>query len=91
MTSPMCSRRVMCAGFGFASCSGEQHKAHEQCQSVKALCQVVVSPCTHVCPDNPAFALQAAGIPESLVRLSIGIEDTDDLLQDIQQALSAIS
>lgn len=34
--------------------------------------------------------MQAAGIPESLVRLSVGIEDTDDLLQDIQNALDAV-
>ena len=32
-----------------------------------------------------------AGIPETLVRLSVGIEDTDDLIQDIQRALDAVS
>ena len=39
----------------------------------------------------PAVTVQAAGIPESLVRLSIGIEDTEDLLQDIQGALDMVS
>ena len=48
-------------------------------------------PCTHARVDNLGSVLQAAGIPESLVRLSVGIEDTDDLLQDIQQALQAVS
>ena len=33
--------------------------------------------------------MQAAGIPETLVRLSVGVEDTADLIQDIQQALAA--
>ena len=33
--------------------------------------------------------LQAAGIPETLVRLSVGVEDTADLIQDIEQALAA--
>jgi cystathionine gamma-synthase len=32
-------------------------------------------------------ALHEAGIGESLVRLSVGLEDTDDLLSDILQAL----
>ena len=35
------------------------------------------------------MCLQAAGIPETLVRLSVGVEDTADLIQDIQQALAA--
>ncbi|MCI0517275.1 MAG: cystathionine gamma-synthase [Woeseiaceae bacterium] len=36
-------------------------------------------------------ALQQAGIGDNLIRLSIGLEDTDDLLQDLQQALDASS
>jgi cystathionine gamma-synthase len=36
-------------------------------------------------------ALAEAGIGESLIRLSIGLEDTDDLLSDILQALEAAS
>ena len=30
------------------------------------------------------------GIPEGLVRYSVGIEDTEDLIADLQQALQAI-
>mgnify|MGYP000300691447 FL=1 len=33
----------------------------------------------------------AAGIPEGLVRYSTGIEDVDDLIADLEQALSYIS
>ncbi|QBD74558.1 cystathionine gamma-synthase family protein [Ktedonosporobacter rubrisoli] len=33
---------------------------------------------------------QAMGIPESLIRYSVGIEDTDDLIADIEQAFTAI-
>jgi O-acetylhomoserine (thiol)-lyase len=33
--------------------------------------------------------LQAAGVPEEMVRLSIGIEHVDDVLADLDQALSA--
>ena len=32
----------------------------------------------------------AMGIPESLVRYSVGIEDPDDLLTDLQQALDSL-
>ena len=30
------------------------------------------------------------GIPESLVRFSVGIEDEDDLISDLEQALSVV-
>lgn len=33
---------------------------------------------------------KALGIPESLVRYSVGIEDVQDLLDDLKQALSGI-
>ena len=36
-----------------------------------------------------AAALKAAGIGEELVRLSVGMEDADDLLADLDQALKA--
>jgi cystathionine gamma-synthase len=32
----------------------------------------------------------AMGIPESLIRYSVGVEDTEDLIADLEQALSAI-
>lgn len=31
---------------------------------------------------------EALGIPESLVRYSVGIEDTEDLIADLEQALN---
>ena len=36
-------------------------------------------------------ALAAAGIPEGLIRVSVGLEDADDLLADFDQALHAAS
>ena len=35
--------------------------------------------------------MQAAGISESLVRLAVGIEGTQDLIDDFKQALDAAS
>ncbi len=34
--------------------------------------------------------LKKAGVPEDLVRLSIGIENVDDIIDDITQALDAV-
>jgi O-acetylhomoserine (thiol)-lyase len=44
---------------------------------------------THARMD-PA-ALEAAGVREDLIRLSIGLEDADDLIADLRQALRASS
>jgi len=44
---------------------------------------------THATMD-PA-ALEAAGVREDLIRLSIGLEDADDLIADLRQALRASS
>ena len=34
--------------------------------------------------------LEAAGIPAGLVRMSCGLEDKEDLVEDLAQALAAI-
>ncbi|MBO4989566.1 MAG: O-acetylhomoserine aminocarboxypropyltransferase/cysteine synthase, partial [Clostridia bacterium] len=34
--------------------------------------------------------LEKAGVPENLIRLSVGIEDADDIIADLEQALSAL-
>ena len=34
--------------------------------------------------------LKAAGVPSDLVRLSVGLENADDLIEDISKALSEI-
>ena len=36
-----------------------------------------------------AEALEAAGVTEGLVRLSVGLEDPDDLLEDLGRGLKA--
>lgn len=37
----------------------------------------------------PEEVRRARALPEDLVRLSVGIEDADDLLADLEQALAA--
>jgi cystathionine gamma-synthase len=48
---------------------------------------VVGPPVTTSHVENTPEERQALGIPEGLVRYSVGIEDTDDLIADLKQAL----
>ncbi|MFW5948526.1 MAG: trans-sulfuration enzyme family protein [Halolamina sp.] len=48
-------------------------------------------PATMTHQDHTEAELRAAGIPPSLVRLSIGIEREADLLEDVERALDAAS
>jgi O-acetylhomoserine (thiol)-lyase len=50
---------------------------------------LVIHPASTTHQQMDAAALRAAGIGEELVRLSIGLEDPDDLAEDLDQALRA--
>ncbi len=50
---------------------------------------LVIHPASTTHQQLDAKALDAAGIGEDLVRLSIGLEDADDLIDDLAQALKA--
>jgi O-acetylhomoserine (thiol)-lyase len=52
---------------------------------------LVVHPPSHTHRQLDAAGLAAAGIPEGLVRISVGLEDLDDLLLDVGAALDAAS
>lgn len=52
---------------------------------------VVGPPVTTSHVENTPQERAAMGIPESLVRYSVGIEETEDLIADLQQALSSLS
>ncbi|HYD22659.1 MAG TPA: PLP-dependent transferase, partial [Flavipsychrobacter sp.] len=45
-------------------------------------------PATMTHKSIPVEKRQAAGVADSLVRLSVGLEDVQDLIADIEQALS---
>lgn len=49
---------------------------------------VVGPPATTSHVENTPAERRALGIPEGLVRYSVGIEDTDDLIADLKQALA---
>lgn len=40
--------------------------------------------------DYPAQQRQAIGIPDNLVRLALGLEDVEDVIADLKQALDKI-
>ena len=48
---------------------------------------LVIHPASTTHQQMDAAALKAAGIGEELVRLSVGLEDPDDLVDDLRQAL----
>jgi cysteine-S-conjugate beta-lyase len=48
-------------------------------------------PCCMSHASIPAEARRARGLPEDLVRLSIGIEDADDLRRDLTRALETVA
>lgn len=49
---------------------------------------LIIHPASTTHQQLDAAGLKAAGVPEDLIRLSIGIEHIDDLLEDLEQALS---
>ena len=54
--------------------------------SVKSL---ISMPCFMTHAAIPASVREARGLTEDLVRISVGIENIDDLLADLDQALSS--
>jgi O-acetylhomoserine (thiol)-lyase len=50
----------------------------------------VLHPASHTHRQLSDQQLLEAGIDPTLIRLSVGIEDVDDILADIQQALNQI-
>ena len=50
---------------------------------------LVIHPASTTPQQMSAEALELAGVGEDLVRLSVGLEDKDDLIDDLKQALRA--
>lgn len=78
---------------------GTREDAVKFMDSLKLICIVthvadartcVLHPASHTHRQLTDEQLQAAGIRPDLIRLSVGIEDCDDILADIRQALDAI-
>ncbi len=50
---------------------------------------LVIHPASTTHQQMSVEALRAAGIGEGMIRLSVGIEDVDDILGDLKQAIRA--
>ena len=49
----------------------------------------ILHPASHTHRQLTDEQLKAAGIPPELMRLSIGLEDAEDVIEDLRQALEA--
>lgn len=68
-------------------CSTSLFKLAESLGGVKSL---LCHPATMTHKSIPAETRQAAGVADSLIRLSVGLEDVQDLINDIDQALNKV-
>ncbi len=78
---------------------GDVHKAAKFMEALKLITQETHVADVRSCVLHPASTthrqlskeeLEQAGVPENLVRLSVGIEHPDDILADLDQALAQI-
>jgi len=73
----------------------ERFTSHLECftlaESLGGVESLVAHPATMTHASMDAEARQFAGISDALVRLSVGIESTDDLVRDVVRALDAVS
>jgi cystathionine beta-lyase/cystathionine gamma-synthase len=56
-------------------------------ESLGGVESLVTHPATMTHASIPPDVRRAAGLPDSLIRLSVGIEDVDDLIDDVARAL----
>jgi cystathionine beta-lyase len=69
-------------------CSTQLFKLAESLGGIKSL---LCHPANMTHKSIPAEKRRAAGVSDSLIRLSIGLEQADDLIRDIEQALNKVT
>lgn len=65
-------------------------KLHSNLANIGDTRSLVVHPATTTHSQSDEAALKAAGITQATVRLSVGIEDVDDIIADLEQGFNAI-
>ncbi len=77
---------------------GSREEATEFMDNLKMICIVthvadartcVLHPASHTHRQLSDEQLREAGVAPDLIRLSVGIENVEDIIEDIQQALDA--
>ena len=66
-------------------------KLHSNLANIGDTRSLVVHPATTTHSQGDAAELQRAGISPATVRLSVGIENVDDIIADLQTGFAAIS
>jgi len=51
---------------------------------------LIIHPASTICASNTETEKEQMGVFDDLLRLSVGIEDIEDILQDIENALASI-
>jgi cystathionine beta-lyase len=59
-------------------------------ESLGGIKSLVSHPASMTHKTIPVEKRHAAGVSDSLIRLSVGLEDTADIIKDIEQALACI-
>lgn len=59
-------------------------------ESLGGVESLIEHPATMTHASIPAEVRRAAGLDDSLIRLSVGVEDPDDLLEDLDRALASV-
>ena len=59
-------------------------------ESLGAVETMITHPATMTHADVPAAERNARGLTDGLVRLSVGIEDVEDILKDLKQAFEKV-
>jgi cystathionine beta-lyase len=69
-------------------CAAKYFKLAESLGGVKSL---ICHPAQMTHKSIPAEKRRAAGVQDSLIRLSVGLEDADDLVQDLSEAFKSVT
>jgi len=65
-------------------------KKKELLESLGAVETMITHPATMTHADVPKDEREARGLTDGLVRLSVGIENPDDIIADLEQALNRV-
>jgi len=60
-------------------------------ESLGGLKSLICLPCEMTHKSIPVEKRYAAGVTDSLIRLSVGLEDVEDLIKDLETALQLVS
>jgi cystathionine beta-lyase/cystathionine gamma-synthase len=82
---------VLKGGFEAAKAFGQHTAYFTLAESLGGVESLICHPVTMTHGSIPKEIREARGVTDGLLRLSVGIEDIEDLLADLKQALEAVT